>query len=118
MVRSTLDVARRRESVIKFLAETYFQHPAWFSDTLTATFGPDSHGARLLLDAKHCQLEFEQFSQRYSIRCRVWRLSRNNPLREATFWHNHLFNPSLPADTTVLGFEPDWSQSQADPSPY
>jgi hypothetical protein len=28
-----------------------------------------------------------------------------------------LFNPGLAADTIILGFEPDWPRSTADPSP-
>ena len=47
--------------------------------------------------------------------CRVRRLSPKHPLREATFWHNLLFNPRLPADCLILGFEPDWPKSDAEP---
>ena len=49
------------------------------------------------------------------MRCTVRRLSGNDPLREATFWHNLLFNPRLSADCIVLGFEPDWPRSSAEP---
>ena len=47
----------------------------------------------------------------------VWKLTGKNPLWQATYWHNAPFNPSLPADTVILGFEPDWNRSSADPSP-
>ena len=115
MVRRTHDPAQRREDALKFLAERYYQAPREFSDTLTASFPPDSATAATLLTHRECRLDFEQFSQRYRLHCTVRRLSRNNPLHEATFWHNLLFNPRLPADCIILGFEPDWPKSEADP---
>ena len=115
MARRTHDPAQRREDALKFLAERYYQAAREFSDTLTASFPPDSATAAKLLAHRECRLDFEQFSQRYRLHCTVRRLSRNNPLREATFWHNLLFNPRLPADCIILGFEPDWPKSEADP---
>ena len=116
MARRSHDPAERHEAALKFLAERYFQAPREFSDTLTASFPLDSATAAKLLAHRECRLDFEQFSQRYRVHCTVRRLSRNNPLREATFWHNLLFNPRLSADCTILGFEPDWPKSEAEPS--
>ena len=115
MARRTHDPSERREAALKFLAERYYQGAREFSDTLTASFPPDSATAATLLAHRECRLDFEQFSQRYRVHCTVRRLSRNNPLREATFWHNLLFNPRLPADCTILGFEPDWPKSDTEP---
>ena len=115
MARRTHDPAQRRENALEFLAERYYQSAREFSDTLTASFPTDSATAATLLDHRDCRLAFEQFSQRFVLHCTVRRLSRNNPLREATFWHNLLFNPRLSADCVILGFEPDWPTSEADP---
>ena len=115
MARRTHDPGERRESGLKFLAERYYQSAWEFSDILTASFPPDSATAATLLDHRECRLAFEQFSQRFDVHCTVRRLSRNNLLREATFWHNLLFNPRLTADCAILGFEPDWPRSEADP---
>ena len=115
MARRTHDPAQRREDALKFLAERYYQAPREFSDTLTASFPPDSQTAAKLLAHREYRLDFEQFSQRYRVHCTVRRLSPNNPLREATFWHNLLFNPRLPAGCIILGFEPDWPKSDAEP---
>ena len=115
MARRTHDPAERRESALEFLAERYYQSAREFSDILTASFPPDSATAATLLEHRECRLAFEQFSQRFKLHCTVRRLSRNNPLREATFWHNLLFNPQLTADCTILGFEPDWPRSESDP---
>ena len=95
MARRTHDPAERRENALKFLAERYYQAASEFSDILTASFAPDSATAETLLDHRQCRLAFEQFSQRFDVHCTVRRLSPNNPLREATFWHNLLFNPPV-----------------------
>ena len=116
MARRTHDPAERRENALKFLAERYYQAASEFSDILTASFAPESATAETLLDHRQCRLAFEQFSQRFDVHCTVRRLSPNNPLREATFWHNLLFNPRQSGDCIILGFDPDWPKSRADPS--
>ena len=49
MARRTHDPAERRESALKFLAERYYQTANEFSDSLTASFPPDSGIAAALL---------------------------------------------------------------------
>lgn len=115
MSRRTHDPAERRGVALKFFAERYYQAANEFSDNLTASFPPESETAATLLNHRECRLAFEQFSQRFDLHCAVRPLSRNNPLREATFWHNLLFNPRLAADCVILGFEPDWPKSEAVP---
>lgn len=117
MVRRTNDPAQRRDAALTFFSETYYQKAAEFSDILTATFPPGSPGAETIREAGRVTLTFEAFSQRYDLECRVWALAEHNPLWQATYWHNLLFNPGLAADTVILGFEPDWARSTADPNP-
>ncbi len=114
LARRTHDPAERRENALQLFAERHYQAATEFSDTLTASFPPDSETAARLLEGRECRLDFEQFNQRYRVHCAVRRLSEQNPLREATFWHNLLFNPRLAADCIILGFEPDWGRSEAD----
>lgn len=117
MFRATHDPAIKRAKALTLFSETYYQRAAEFSDVLTSTFLPGSDGAGKIRRAGACLLEFDAFGQRYTLQCKVWRLSEHNPLWQATYWHNLLFNPSLPGDTIVIGFEPDWSRSHADPMP-
>ena len=117
MARRTYDPAEQRSSAIKFLSENYYQHPSQFSPQLTSTFAPQSSGATTIAAAQQCILHFEQFNQSYELVCRVTQLSDNNPLFESTYWHNLLFNPSLTRDCMILGFEPLWGESRAEPSP-
>ena len=117
LARRTHDPAERRAAALAFLAERYYQPAREFSDTLTASFPPASETAAKLLAGRECRLDFEQFRQRYRVHCAVRRLSEHDPLREATFWHNLLFNPRLPADCIILGFVPDWARSGVGPPP-
>jgi len=113
MVKKTIDPAQRRNSALKLLSEFYFQKPEEFSDMLTASFPPGSPGAGEIRAAERCTLTFEAYGQRFDIACRVWRLAEHHPLWQATYWHNMLFNPAMPADPVILGFEPDWTASSA-----
>lgn len=115
MAAGTNDPAQRREQAIRFLSAGHYQQAVEFSDILTATFPPGSPGAARIHDAGRCRLVFDAYAQRFDLDCKVWRLAPHNLLHQATLAHNHLFNPALPPDTVVLGFEPDWSASQADP---
>lgn len=117
MARKTNDPAQRRQSALTFFSEYYYQKAAEFSDILTATFPPNSPGAASIREAGRVTLTFEAYSQRFDLQCRVWNLAERDPLHQATYWHNLLFNPGLAADTIILGFEPDWARSSADPSP-
>lgn len=109
--RRTNDPAQRREAALTLFSETYYQNAHEFSDTLTASFPPGSPGAAAIGEAGACTLAFDAYSQRFDLACAVRRLDTGHPLREATWWHNFLFNPNLPADTLVLAFEPDWERS-------
>ncbi|MEM9032851.1 MAG: hypothetical protein AAGB18_09405 [Pseudomonadota bacterium] len=116
MLAKTNDPAQRREQALRYFAATYYQKAAEFSDILTATFPPGSPGASRIRDAGRVRLSFDAFSQSFDLSCRVWRLVPVNPLHRSTMAHNKLFNPALPPDTEVLGFEPDWAESSSDPA--
>ncbi len=115
MVRKTQDPAERHDAALKMLAAAYYQRPQEFSDQLTALFGPGSETAEKLLAAGGCRLAFEQYSQRYTLPCSLRELAEDEPAYQATYWHNALFNPTLPGGLRVLGFQPDWALAEADP---
>ena len=115
MAAKTFDPAQRRDQALRFFSATYYQKHDTFSDLLTATFPPGSAGAETIRNAERCTLRYEAFAQVYALDCKVWRLAGHNPLHQATLAHNLLFNPGLPPDTEVLGFEPDWDASTAEP---
>ncbi len=115
MAKKTNDPAQKRSAALQFFSATYYQKHKEFSDILTATFPPASPGAARIRAAETCILTFEAYSQRFDLHCKTWRLAPHNPLFVATMAHNQLFNPALPPDTEILGFEPDWDHSRSDP---
>ncbi len=104
----THDPNERWDKMLEILQGSYFQEPARFSDLMTALFGPRSTLAARLRSERRCILEFEQYSQGYRIPCSVARLAAGHAFHQATYWHNRLFNPHLPADVEILSFRPDW----------
>lgn len=115
ITRQTNDPAQRRDKALQFLSATYYQKHREFSDLLTATFPPKSPVAAQIRNAKTCKLVYDAYAQRFDLLCNVWRLAAHNPLFQATLAHNQLFNPNLPPESEVLGFEPDWERSTFDP---
>lgn len=115
MVRKTQDPIERYDSALNTLAAAYYQKPQEFSDQLTALFGPDSSLVDRLLGSGRCILEFEQYNQCYSLPCSLRDMPESDPAYQGTYWHNALFNPSLPAGVRILGFQPDWAHATADP---
>jgi hypothetical protein len=108
MVRKTRDPAERHESALHFLAAAYYQQPDEFSDQMTALFGPRSEVVAKLLEAGACRLDFEQYGQRYGLKCRVVELAESDAAFQFTYWHNSLFNAAIPGGVQILGFQPDW----------
>ena len=98
---------------LTYLQADYFQQPQTFSDRLTAVLDSTSPLAATLLAEKTCVLEFDQFSQVFRIPCTVRRLGARDEARTASLWHNRVFNPSLPDDSVVLEFKPDWAKTVA-----
>lgn len=117
IVRRTHDPKERFDAALRLLRAAYYQDPAGFDDLLTAVFGIDGDLPLRMGGRDDCVLEFEQFSQRYRLRCHAELLDSAHKAYQATYWHNALFNPGLPAHVQVIGFRPDWSQALAEPSP-
>lgn len=115
MAAKTNDPAQIRNTALQFLSASYYQKPKEFSDILTATFPPDSQGAATIREAERVRLAFDAYNQKFDLECKVWRLAEHNPLHKATLAHNRLFNPDIPPQTVILGFEPDWGASSSDP---
>ncbi len=112
-VLKTADPRDLYERALGYLQADYFQKPERFSDLLTAVIPDPSPLASHILADEACVLEFDQFSQRYLVPCSASLVHTGDAAREATLWHNRLFNPSLPDDVRVLGFKPDWKSAEA-----
>lgn len=109
MVRKTHDPVQRVEAALRYLSADYYQRAGDFTDLITALFALDSALCRRIIEATRCELDFEQTTHAYRIPCVVRELTETDPIYQATYWHNHLFNPRLPGKVRILGFRPDWS---------
>ncbi len=115
IVRRTQDPLMRLEDGMKSLQGTYYQKSRDFSDTVTALFAPESQAAAQLVHLGAARLDFSEGRQSYLIPCSVRQLAEHEPLWQASFWHNALFNPNMPGDVRVLAFLPDWAHAASDP---
>ena len=117
IVRRTHDPRERYQAALRYLQSSHFQDPARFDDRLTAIFSIDAEMPALISGRSDCVLTFEQFSQRYCLPCHALSLDAEDPAFQATYWHNALFNPGMPAEVQMLAFRPDWNKAEADPAP-
>ena len=115
IVKRTHDPQKRREDAVKILSNVHYQYPDQFSEKLTALFGEGSSIAGALMELGECRLEFSQFGQTYMLPCKVEELTIDDDTWQATFWHNHMFNPKLSDKSHVLTFLPDWGAVTLDP---
>ena len=106
--QKTHDPIERYDKVLELLSSAYFQYPKNFSDEMTALFGPASELPATLLHLGRCVLEFEQFTEAYRVPCSVTELPESHDFFQATYWHNHMFNPNMPPGLRILSFMPDW----------
>jgi hypothetical protein len=111
--RTTNDPRLRYERVLADLRTGYFQHPERFDGAMTAPFGPDSETAKTLAATGQFVLEFDHYSQRYRVPCRITRLGEAEDAWQATYWHNLPFNPTIAAHSIVLRFMPDWERVES-----
>jgi hypothetical protein len=116
-IQKTNEQQKVRDAALRFLGAEYFQQPELFTGEMTALFAPGSALAGRMVKLKEVLLDFEQYSQRFRMFARVRLLKDTDPLREATYWHNRLFNTRVPGDATVLAFRPVWRSVEADPWP-
>lgn len=115
VVKKTHDPKIRRDSALKILSSAYYQYPKNFKDVLTATFLLESELADLLVAQQECRLEFEQYNQCFKLHCVVAEHTEDDALYQASFWHNSMFNATMPARIRVLSFAPHWQDCVAEP---
>jgi len=106
IVRKTPDPSQWMKSGLRILAERHYQQAADFASELTALFSLESQSAYALLKAGKCRLSFAEGSIAHEFDFDVRSLNQQDEMFRATYWHNHLFNPTLPGNVRVLGFAP------------
>ena len=118
MALKTQDPQERYKKAVQLLSASFYQNVENFSGLMTGVFSRSSETVNRLKKNQRCVLEFDFQQQKFRVPAGIKVLLKKNPKYEFTFWHNFLFNPHLSPDVTVLGFEPDWSDSSADPTSF
>ena len=106
IVRKTPDSRDWLKNGLRLLAERHYHEEDRFGDELTALFGLESSLGYALVKAGECRLKFAEKSVAHEFDFDVDSLDPDDPLFQATYWHNHLFNPALPGKVRVLRFSP------------
>jgi hypothetical protein len=111
MVQKTQDPKDRYEAAIKLLSEYYYQIPTEFDEEIVAVFSVGSVLAAQIVEAGTSKLKFDQGNQIYHMNCKTRMVDPEEPKYKAAYWHNSLFNPSMPGVVAMVGFTPDWNIS-------
>ena len=106
IVRKSRDPSEWQKNGLRILAEWHYQRDDEFDNELTALFNLDSAVAAALLEAGQCHLKFAEDSIDFAFDFDVQALAEDSDRFQATYWHNHLFNPTLPGVVQVLEFKP------------
>ena len=106
IVRKTPDPSQWVKSGLRILAELHYHEVDQFENQLTALFSLDSPIAYALLKAGQCRLKFAEGSVDYEFDFDVKSLDQDDELFQATYWHNRLFNPTLPGKVRIIGITP------------
>ena len=106
IVRKTPEPKEWQKNGLRILAERHYQEDDRFDERLTALFSVDSGVAYALLKAGQCHLHFAEGSVEHGFDFDVESLDQDDDLFQATYWHNRLFNPTLPGQVRVLAFKP------------
>jgi hypothetical protein len=110
IVRKTLDSSEWVKNGLRILAELHYHETDQFENRITALFSLDSTLADALLEAGRCHLKFAEKSVDYHFDFDVESLPDENQLFQATYWHNRLFNPTLPGQVRILAFTPKFDK--------
>jgi hypothetical protein len=106
IVRKSPDSNQWVNNGLRILAELHYHQDKEFDNRLTALFNLDSTLANALIEAGECHLKFTQDSIEHAFDFDVLSLNEDDELFQATYWHNRLFNSTLPGKVRVLGFKP------------
>ena len=106
IIRKTQDSAERVKNGLRILSERHYQDDFNFNEELTALFSLDSALADALITAGECRLKFAESSIEHEFDFSVRELEARDTAYQATYCHNHLFNPALPGRVRILGFAP------------
>ncbi len=115
LVLKTHDPQERLNKAIQLFSSSFYQNIEDFDGTLTGLFSSNSAVVETLANEKKAVIHFSHQQQQFTVPCNIIVYSKKDEAYQFTHWHNKLFNPKIPPDISILGFEPDWTKAIANP---
>ncbi|MCP4336075.1 MAG: hypothetical protein GY785_25815 [Gammaproteobacteria bacterium] len=106
IVSKSADPADWIKNGLRILSELHYHETDQFENRLSALFSLDSNLAAALIEAGQCHLKITQDSIEHGFDFDVVSVDQDDAFFQATYWHNRLFNPTLPGNVLVLAFNP------------
>ena len=106
MIKQTHEPEIRFDKAVKFLSSEYYNTPANFEGSFTATFDKNSSTFKKLLNLKKSNVQFFEKETGFQFPITIKKLKKTDPKWKYTFYHNFFFNPSLNENIEILFFSP------------
>ena len=106
MIKQTNEPEIRFDKIVKFLSSEYYNTPANFDGSFTATFDNKSEVYKKIIKKKKLIVQFFERETGFYFHVNVTKLKKNDARWRYTFWHNFFFNPYLNENIKILHFNP------------
>ena len=106
MIKQTNEPEIRFDKIVKFLSSEYYNTPAKFDGSFTATFDNNSEFYKKIIKKKKLTAQFFERETGFYFQVNITKLKKNDARYKYTFWHNFFFNPYLNENIEILHFDP------------
>jgi hypothetical protein len=106
MIKQTNEPEIRFDKIIKFLSSEYYNTPANFDGSFTATFDKNSEIYKKISKKKKLIAQFFERETGFNFPINISKLNKTDPKWQYTFWHNSFFNSNLNENIQIIHFVP------------
>jgi len=106
MIKQTNEPEIRFDKIVKFLSSEYYNTPANFDGSFTATFDNNSELYKKIMKKKKLIAQFFEKETGFYFHVNITKLKKNDARWKYTFSHNFFFNPYLNENIEILHFNP------------
>ena len=106
MIKQTNEPEIRFDKIVKLLSSEYYNTPAKFDGSFTATFDVNSELYKKIIKKKKLIAQFFERETGFYFHVNITKLKKNDARWKYTFWHNFFFNPNLNENIEILYFNP------------
>jgi len=106
MIKQTNELEIRFDKIVKFLSSEYYNTPADFDGSFTATFNKDSETFKKISKKQKLNVQFFERGTGFNFPVNVTKLKKIESKWKYTFWHNSFFNNNLSENIEIFHFVP------------